>query len=60
MLKLKRIKTGRYITQDNRYIVENYDGFWIAYDAETGQSVVDSEDKLRKIKESLESYIKHS
>lgn len=57
-LKLKKVKTGTYTTIDGKYEIEKSDGFWYAVDAKTGQSVVDCENSLSAIKDSLESYIK--
>lgn len=57
MLKVKKIRTGEYRTIDGRYIIESCGGFWYAYDAVTGQSVVDSERTMWEIKESLSGYI---
>ena len=54
----KKVKTGKYTTTDGKYEIEKSDGFWYAVDAETGQSVVDCENSLSAIKDSLESYIK--
>ena len=56
-MKLKRLKSGNYITSDGRFMFEKYDGFWLAVDVETGQSVVYSEDKFRLIKEALEKHV---
>ena len=57
-LKLKKVKTGKYTTTDGKYEIEKSDGFWYAVDTKTGQSVVDCENSLSAIKDSLESYIK--
>ena len=57
-LKLKKVKTGKYTTTDGNYEIEKSDGFWYAVDTKTGQSVVDCENSLSAIKDSLESYIK--
>lgn len=57
MLKVKKIRTGEYSTIDGKYTIENWEGFWYACDAVTGQSVVDSERTMREIKEALSGYI---
>lgn len=57
-LVLKKTSAGHYMTADGKYEVEKYDGFWYAVDTKTGQSVVDCENSLSAIKDSLESYIK--
>ena len=57
-LDLKKTSAGHYKTADGKYEVEKSDGFWYAVDTKTGQSVVDCENSLSAIKDSLESYIK--
>lgn len=57
MLKLKKIEAGIYVTSDGKYTVEKYDGYWYAADSETGQSVIDCEDSMKDIRDSLESYL---
>lgn len=59
-MKLKRIQSGRYITEDGKYTIEKDGCFWYAYDTQTGQSVVDCENTMSHIKESLEGFIKRS
>ena len=57
MLKLKRIN-GVYYALDNKYAIMKEMGFWVAFELWTGQSVVDCENTLRAIRESLEGYIR--
>ena len=57
-LNLKKTSAGHYKTADGKYEIEKSDGFWYAVDTKTGQSVVDCENSLSAIKDSLESYIK--
>lgn len=59
-MKLKRIGAGHYVTDDGKYEITTSDGFWYAADTETGQSVVDCENTMNLIKESLEWFIKRS
>jgi len=55
-MKLTKIKAGMYTTQG--IIIEKDGGFWYAYDKKTGQSVVDCENTLSDIKESLAGYFR--
>lgn len=57
MLKLRRM-AGRYYTLDNKYCISKEGDFWYAFDVKTGQSVVDCENRLWAIKESLETALK--
>lgn len=59
MLKLKRIKAGEYTTLDGKFLIrKNFMlNLWFAADIKTLESVVNCEKSLKKIRESLETYL---